>query len=217
MHEHRIAVRRTARYYTLGGGDSPPAEVWIACHGYGQLARRFLRAFEPVAGPDRLVAAPEALSRFYLDDALKVHGPDSRVGATWMTREDREHEIEDYIAYLDQLVRHVSDGRQRTITALGFSQGAATVSRWAARGSTRIDHVVLWGSPPAHDLVDDELARLSGRLTIAIGTADPSIPPGEVERQDERLRHASVEYELMRYHGVHRVESDALKELVTRR
>lgn len=213
--EHFITVRRTARYYTLGNADAP--QLWIVCHGYAQLARSFIRYFEVIDDGSRLIVAPEALNRYYHESAPGVHAPDARVGATWMTREDREHEIEDYIAYLDQLVRHVSDGRQRTITALGFSQGAATVSRWAARGSTRIDHVVLWGSPPAHDLVDDELARLSGRLTIAIGTADPSIPPGEVERQDERLRHASVEYELMRYHGVHRVESDALKELVTRR
>ncbi len=27
MHEHRIAVQRTARYYTLGGGDSLSSPV----------------------------------------------------------------------------------------------------------------------------------------------------------------------------------------------
>ena len=36
---------------------------------------------------------PEGLSRFYLDDPRKRHGPDAPIGASWMTREDREHEI----------------------------------------------------------------------------------------------------------------------------
>jgi hypothetical protein len=31
--------------------------------------------------------------RFYFDDPAKRHGPDSPVGASWMTRADREREI----------------------------------------------------------------------------------------------------------------------------
>src|SRR5690606_9950913 len=85
MEEHRLTVPRTARYYMLGGaaagGGAPPGEAWITCHGYGQLAARFLRGFEPVAGPERLVVAPGALSRFYLDDALRVPGPVAGRGA----------------------------------------------------------------------------------------------------------------------------------------
>ncbi|MDE3054320.1 MAG: phospholipase, partial [Gemmatimonadota bacterium] len=87
MAEHHLRVRRTARFHSLGEFGPGVREIWIACHGYGQLAGRFLRHFRAAAHPERLIVAPEALSRFYLDNALP-HGPDARVGATWMTRED---------------------------------------------------------------------------------------------------------------------------------
>ena len=45
---HSIRVRRTARYYTLGPTHGFPRELWIVCHGYGQLAGKFLRQFAPL-------------------------------------------------------------------------------------------------------------------------------------------------------------------------
>ncbi|MEL6613070.1 MAG: hypothetical protein AAFQ53_13305, partial [Bacteroidota bacterium] len=70
MTTHRIETPRTARYVTLGGPEAPQApdadppeasgasgvrEVWLACHGYGQLAERWARHFAPLAGPQRLI------------------------------------------------------------------------------------------------------------------------------------------------------------------
>src|SRR5688500_9204944 len=89
MEEHHITVRRTARYYTLGPVDGDVAEVWIVCHGFAQLAGRFMRHFTAIDDGTRLIVAPEALNRFYVEAVPGVHGPDSKVGATWMTREDR--------------------------------------------------------------------------------------------------------------------------------
>ena len=87
MQERFIRVPRTARYHVLG--DPATARmVWVLLHGYGQLARFFLNKFEGLED-GLLIAAPEGLSRFYLD------AQHQRVGATWMTREDREHEIGD--------------------------------------------------------------------------------------------------------------------------
>lgn len=58
MQEHRIAVARTARYFTLGRAER---EVWFVLHGYGQLADRFLRHFDPIDDGTRLIVAPEGL------------------------------------------------------------------------------------------------------------------------------------------------------------
>jgi predicted esterase len=121
--------------------------VWFVCHGYGQLAAYFVRHFRVLtdADPTTVIIAPEGLSRFYLN------GTGGRVGATWMTKEDRLAEIDDYVAYLNQLADQVlaaapADVR---ITVLGFSQGAATVSRWLARARFRPARLVLWaGSFP---------------------------------------------------------------------
>src|SRR4051794_4030838 len=132
--EHAITVPRTARYYTLGPTHGFPRELWFVLHGYGQLAGRFIEQFAPIDDGTRLIVAPEALSRFYLDsipERRKQSAP--RVGATWMTREAREHEIADYIEYLDRLaleVKHHLSGASPRIIVLGFSQATATVSRW---------------------------------------------------------------------------------------
>src|SRR5690348_9673298 len=105
MHEFHIAVGRTARYVVLGSTAKTGGlrEVWVVLHGYGQLAATFARYFEILDDGTRLIVAPEALNRFYLTGPTSGPANERPVGATWMTREDREHEIEDYVAYLDTL------------------------------------------------------------------------------------------------------------------
>src|SRR5213596_3914967 len=152
MQEHHFSTPRSARYFTLGSPEHA-AEVWFVCHGYGQLASRFLERFRPIESERRCIVAPEGLSRFYLTE----RPAERRVGASWMTREDRLHEIDDYVRYLDALYREVLgrvEGPAARVAALGFSQGTATVSRWAALGQSRLHHVVLWGGelPPDLDL-----------------------------------------------------------------
>ena len=191
--EHHIAVRRTARYGAVGAAGAP--DLWVVCHGYRQLARRFIREFAGIAGADRRIVAPEGLSRFYLDEEGGPHGPEARVGATWMTREDRLAEIDDYVAYLDALAGHeggvgMSVPDRSSITALGFSQGSATVARWAVLGRTRIDRLILWGGGLPHDL-DTAAARerLGGmRVTIVYGEQDRFMRAEAVAAQVELLR-----------------------------
>lgn len=214
MNEHHLPVRRTARFHSIGNPDT--SDVWIVCHGYAQLARYFLRAFAAIDDGSRYIIAPEALNRYYYETSPGVHASDARIAATWMTREDREADIADYVAYLESLAEHVTGGGSQRITALGFSQGASTVSRWAARGRTRIDDVVLWGSPLAPELDASATLLRGARLMVAIGDQDGQIPAGEVERQDARLRSGGMDYDLIRYAGGHRIEADALVDIASR-
>jgi predicted esterase len=163
---HHLYVTRTARYCTLGEPGPSVRQLWLVCHGYGQLAADLLAGFGAAARPDRLIVAPEALSRFYTGAEDGPHGPDSKVGATWMTREDRLAEIYDYVAYLDRVHGHIRrqlphHATVRTI-ALGFSQGTHTIARWAARTHIPIDELVLWGGTLPADLDPAEVAPLWG-------------------------------------------------------
>src|SRR5690349_17842894 len=103
MQEHHISLSRTARYFTLGNSSSGVGEVWFACHGYGQLAGRFLAKLRVLDDGRRYLVAPEGLSRFYLSESPT----ERRVGASWMTREDRLAEIDDYVRYLDAVYADV--------------------------------------------------------------------------------------------------------------
>src|SRR5437868_12076424 len=105
MQEHFLDTTRTARYFTLGDPVSA-AELWFVGHGYGQLASRFLERFRGIDVEGRCIVAPEGLSRFYLTDTPT----ERRVGASWMTREDRLHEIDDYVRRSEE---HTSELQSR--------------------------------------------------------------------------------------------------------
>ncbi|MHC2990275.1 phospholipase/carboxylesterase, partial [Pontibacter sp. HJ8] len=148
MQENKLIVPRTARYYTLGTPSAHTRQLWIVCHGYGQLARYFLRHFAVLDDGATMVVAPEGLSRFYLD------GFSGRVGATWMTKEDRLSEIDDQATYLNLLLQELlsqipADVR---VTVLGFSQGGATVSRWLASGNVPVHRLILWAASFPEDI-----------------------------------------------------------------
>jgi predicted esterase len=191
----------------------------VVLHGYGQLAARFLAWFAPLDDGTRLIAAPEGLSRFYLDPVAERRGQAApRVGATWMTREDREHEIEDYVAYLEQLsgeVRRHLAGAAPRIVVLGFSQGTATMCRWLAASELRADQVVLWagGIPPEFDVAEWSAKLHGAPLTLVAGEQDEMVPASAVVQEGERLSAAGVAFTLLRHPGGHRVDGDALLSL----
>lgn len=222
MREGHLVVTRTARYAVLGEEVAAPAEVWFALHGFGMLAARFLAAFQPLADGSRRIYAPEALNRYYLDAGGVQHGPDSRVGATWMTREDRLVEIADYVRYLDTLYRHVfaelPRGQVRKVV-LGFSQGAATAARWAATGNAVLDGVILWGSPAPPDLDLAEAARkwAGTPLTLVYGREDRYFDEARAVAEAERLRAAGIVPELVSFDGGHRIDPETLMRLAPAR
>ncbi|MBX6331371.1 MAG: phospholipase [Gemmatimonadaceae bacterium] len=218
MREHHLPVSRTARYYALGDPRGPLREVWFVCHGYGQLAARFLRHFETLDTGDRLIIAPEALSRFYIEPASGGTHAHAAVGASWMTREDRLSEIDDYIRYLDALYAQVFQEVPRDavrVVVLGFSQGVATVSRWLARGTSRADRLVLWGSVLPHDLDLETNGAALRRLELVVvaGEHDELTTPAMLAEQAERLARSEIAHRLVRYAGGHRIERDTLAAL----
>lgn len=200
---HELQVRRTARVAVLG---LPTArEAWLVLHGYGQLAERFLRSFVPVAAPGRIIVAPEALSRFY------TSREPSRVGATWMTREARESEIADYLAYLDQVVDTFAPGAT-ALQVHGFSQGTATATRWVAHTPRPVDRLVLWGGgiAPEVDLAELHRRRPGMELHLEVGAADELIPESAIDAETSRLHHAGIPFTVHRFDGGHVVDEGAL-------
>lgn len=195
--------------------------MWFVCHGYRQLARFFLRAFLPFAGPDRLFVAPEALSRFYLDRDTGPHAPDARIGATWMTREDRDAEITDYVGWLDVLHARILgkvEGDDVRVRALGFSQGAHTASRWIALGDAAVDELVLWsGGFPADYPWEAALPRLRPlELTLVAGTEDSWATPDRVSEEAESLRERGLSPRVVVFEGGHRVTEAGLRAVIAR-
>ncbi|HVS60758.1 MAG TPA: hypothetical protein VHE82_08735 [Gemmatimonadaceae bacterium] len=217
--ERHLRVPRSARYSVMGSFDASLTEVWIVCHGHGQLASRFLTRFIPIEREDRLFVAPEALSRYYLTPPEGgPHAPNTPVGATWMTSEDREREIEDYVRYLDLLYDEIFSIVPRKgvrFWVLGFSQGTATVARWVARGKADPDRVVLWAGLLPPELTAQDAAALARRapLTVVLGRQDDFAKPELVAAQGSRLKELGVSHETIRFDGGHEIVPDTLRSL----
>jgi predicted esterase len=223
IREVPLEVLRTARIAVLGPKEDPPGplrEFWYVLHGYRQLARRMLRRFRTVASADRLVVAPEGLSRFYLDAPGRPHGTRDAIGASWMTREDREAEIRDYVRYLDRVAvvledRHPGSGDgppERTV--LGFSQGAHTAARWAVMGRVPPTRLVLWGAGFPGDLPPGAAETLQDvEILLVRGDGDGLRQTREEEREEAWLGDAGLPYSVLTHPGGHEIEPGVLARL----
>ncbi|HUQ81686.1 MAG TPA: hypothetical protein VM076_11130 [Gemmatimonadaceae bacterium] len=217
MQTRHLRVPKTARYYAIGEPSAAVQDLWIVCHGYGQLASTFAASFERLASPSRLIVAPEALSRYYVDRSAAPNDKPS-VGASWMTREDREHEITDHVGYLDalhDLVRPAEQVGRVRLRVLGFSQGVATVGRWVALGRVRADQVVLWAGAFPPDVDAPAFARRVGRaeVVLVVGANDQLASWAAADTQLTRFTDAGITARLVTFEGGHRLDNAVLDAL----
>ena len=181
-------------------------------HGYGQLAEFFIRKFIPFSSENRLFIAPEGTNHSYLQEFQ------GRVGANWMTSYNRETAIANNHRFLnrmmDELLLQFSSSPR--IHLLGFSQGAATGTRWASQWSGRLDSLVLWGGGFAHDLVLN-LAKekfASTEVLLVHGAQDVLITEESKKRQEELLFELGKPMNLLTFEGGHEINPAMLEKII---
>lgn len=206
-----IKYEHIAHFRTSHGINYEEKEILIALHGYGQLAEFFLRKLNPLSREERLIVVPEATNYYYLQ------GFSGRVGANWMTKHERESAICNNINYLNAILNSllVNYKNQPKIKVIGFSQGAATATRWVSQLQIPVDTLILWGGGFAHDL---ELGTTSHRLKktkciIAIGDRDEFITGESMSKQNELIKAMNLNVETIRYPGGHDLDLEVLVHL----
>ncbi len=204
--ERYLNIAQQAKYSTLGKLGNSSEHLWIVLHGYGQLSEFFIRKFSILAKQGHFVIAPEATSRFYLN------GQDGRVGATWMTKEDRLKDIENYTTYLNTLYDSLPISDDTKVTVVGFSQGAATASRWLADGHVKADRLLLWSGifPPDLDIVNAQYALKNTKIYNIYGVNDPYLNEGEIEEQKSIVAQLELPIKDVNFDGGHDIDSKTL-------
>jgi len=203
--ENILKSIKTFRFETLNE-ERKPKKVIYALHGYGQLAKYFIRKFENL--DDYLIVAPEGMHRFYLK------GSNGRVGVSWMTKEAREIDISDNINWLNDLDKEISSQfpiEERIL--LGFSQGGATAIRWKINAINSFDKTIIWASdfPPDMEPKMDQLKGESDNYFV-VGTEDEYF---NEERQNNLISlYKSVDFKISTYLGPHEIDSNVLLQLL---
>ncbi|AFL84149.1 putative esterase [Belliella baltica DSM 15883] len=207
-----IAYKHTAQYHLSQVPTGKEKEVWILFHGYGQLAEYFLRKFKTLFSENRLFVVPEATNYGYLQ------GFQGRVGANWMTKHERELAIDNNHQYLNKLLDHILEEYDEIpkINVLGFSQGAATASRWLGQVDFSIGKLILWGGGFAHDLnigkIGDHLKKTS--VTLVLGDEDEFITKESIQKQDELISVLDIQVDKYEYPGGHELHLPTLEKLI---
>ena len=198
-----IKTSKTQRYFTHG--DLKKAtKLLIVLHGYGQLAEHFIRKFHQLP-ENYYIVAPEAMHHFYLN------GSSGRVGASWMTKEDRINNIADNNDYLNNLVDFLhTENEFSELLVLGFSQGGATAARWNAQRKD-IDQLILWASVFPPDLEESSFSN-SKNGTFVIGKHDEFYDAAAQDKEIKKYR--SLSFEIVEYDGKHDIDADTLKNLL---
>jgi predicted esterase len=207
MKQHLLKTTRTARYFTLGN-TAGVNDILFVLHGYGQLASIFIAEFTELQLPGRLIIAPEGLNRFY------AKGLGGKPGATWMTSEDRDNEIADYIEYLDKLYSAmVPKHFKGRISVLGFSQGVATASRWIHHSAFRFTNFVICSGDIAYELRNPLSEKISNlHCSYITGNNDPLLTSENKVAVNALMQELNAQIYI--FEGGHQLHMQTLKEII---
>ncbi len=213
MHSHFLDFSYKARYFKLGEINQQTQWVWFVCHGYGQLAEYFLRKFKVLDNGEHCIIAPEGLSRFYMN------GFQGRVGATWMTKEDRLVDISNYVNFLNSLYESELGELENPgfkISLLGFSQGTATICRWALAKSITFHRLILWAGlfPPDLNLDLGKTKFTDKEIWLIYGDQDQFLTPERLQTQKELALKLAVEPQQLVFGGGHEIDENILKNFL---
>jgi predicted esterase len=218
MIQNELEFSFKARYSKLGDINEDTEQVWFVVHGYGQLAHYFIRKFAVLENKNTCIIAPEGLSRFYVNELREGGFRDSdRVGATWMTKENRQMDIDNYLSYLDAVYQKEMGTRKiKSITLLGFSQGAATVSRWAVNGNVHFDRLIIWAGVFPGDMNFDKGKELlqSKEIIQVYGTNDPFIDPDRLNELESFNQKLNIHPKRVAFEGKHEIDEATLRKLI---
>lgn len=202
--EHSFISQKNFRYFTLGDPLIAKKVIFVL-HGYGQLAEYFLNNFQDLHS-EYFVVAPEGMHRFYLN------GTSGRVGASWMTKEARNQDIQDTIQWLDNLDKEISSkyNFEKKII-LGFSQGGATAARWNNLGKINADTIIYWASvfPPDLESQISNTPSLSQNKYFIIGNKDEYFTNDQ--RENILEYYSRNNFKTIVFEGKHSINFDTLK------
>ncbi len=207
-----LKFEKTGRFYVSGSLDQQYSNYCFVLHGYGQLASYFIEKFKRPEFKSTLFIAPEGMHRFYLKDSK------GRVGASWMTKEDRLNDISDYCNFLDLVYRKVipQEGESQRVGLFAFSQGVATACRWLAHSDYPFAYMVNWAGAFPPDL-DFEKALEKMRtlpLHMVAGTSDEYISEEKLAEHLSSIQKKGFQPELTRFDGGHQIPGETLVEVL---
>jgi len=159
--EKKATYSTTNSYTTLNELSSATKHIWVVFHGIGYLSKYFVKYFENLPPTENYIIAPQAPSKYYLKDAYKY------VGASWLTKENTEQDIDNVLNYLDAVMAQEVIPSNSRLIVLGFSQGVSIALRWVAKRRIMCDQLVLYAGGVPKELHAQDFNFLEEKTKVS--------------------------------------------------
>lgn len=202
-----ILVSTERTFFTLGNEKS--RKLLYVFHGYGQLAKFFIQKFKDLKD-EFYIVAPEGLAHYYLE------GVSGRVGASWMSSEDREKDIANNQHFLDQMHQNLIKFMNFSeINIVSFSQGVPTALRWITSMDYGVNKFLLCSGSIPEDLNLDQLSILQKiQLHYLSGFNDPYRNPEVIKDFYELVARCQLQMPVHEFEGVHELHLPTISSIL---
>ncbi|MDO6491529.1 MULTISPECIES: alpha/beta hydrolase [unclassified Cellulophaga] len=210
--EKEVTYTTTNSYATLNTLTKDTKNVWLVCHGIGYLSKYFLRYFKELNTKENYIIAPQAPSKYYLNNKF------THIGASWLTRENTVAETKNIITYLNTVYKTENIPEHTNFIVLGYSQGVSVVTRWLAQEKIKCNHFVLYAGTVPKELSKEDFTYLSDnktKTTYIVGDEDAYFD--DDRKQLEKIRIKNIidpNTNFITFKGVHEVKKEIINSLV---
>lgn len=208
--EKQVSYETVNSYSTLNNYTEKTKNVWVVFHGIGYLSRYFLKYFKDLDPEENYIIAPQAPSKYYLSNEYR------HVGASWLTKENTEAEIENVLNYLEEVYTAEALQNKPNLILLGYSQGVSVATRWVARNKVECSQLVLCsGGLPTELFAEDFQFLTNTRVKMIYGTKDEYLNEEKLKIEHERAKLLfGDKLEITSFEGGHEMNVQIIKKLV---
>lgn len=208
--EKQVSYETVNSYSTLNNYTEKTKNVWVVFHGIGYLSRYFLKYFKDLDPEENYIIAPQAPSKYYLSNEYR------HVGASWLTKENTEAEIENVLNYLEEVYTAEALQNKPNLILLGYSQGVSVATRWVARNKVECSQLVLCSGGLPTELSPEDFQFLTNtRVKMIYGTKDEYLNEEKLKIEHERAKLLfGDKLEITSFEGGHEMNVQIIKKLV---
>jgi predicted esterase len=210
LEEKKISYLTQNTYVTLNTLGPNTTYIWVIFHGIGYLSRYFLKYFDGLDPDKNYIIAPQAPSKYYLNGQYK------HVGASWLTKEKTDAEINNLMSYMDSVMANEDLPENCRLIVFGYSQGVSIAMRWVAQKKIQCDHLVLYAGGIPNELTKDQLKHLSDQCSVKIimGDKDEYLTEERIEHEQKKIDFLfEGRAQLQLFDGGHEIKKEIINTL----
>ncbi|MDT0677406.1 alpha/beta hydrolase [Autumnicola musiva] len=206
--EKQLSYQITNTYSVLNEFTPRTKNVWVVCHGIGYLSRYFLRHFQHLNAEENYIIAPQAHSKYYLNNQYK------HVGASWLTKENTQLEVENVLNYLDEVYKVEKLADAPNLIILGYSQGVSVATRWVAKRKIKCDTLIMHSGKLPQELKTEDFSFLKDtQFSFIYGKNDEYLKSRIIEVEEKRLHELfPQDLKILSFDGKHEVNPELISK-----